>query len=234
MSFLDIRNRLIEIGDNDIAQRLQGFFKTEKGQYGEGDIFLGVKVPVIRKEVKKFKDEDINGIEENLKSKYHEERLFALIWLVSKYQKGDNSIKNDIYAIYLRNVKYVNNWDLVDSSAHLIVGPHIQDSDKSILYKFSKSNSLWERRISIMSTFHYIKKGDFKEALAISEVLVNDKEDLIQKAVGWMLREVGNRDKDQEVQFLRMHYKSMPRTMLRYAIEKFSKEERVNYLKGSV
>lgn len=234
MALKDVQTSIRELANSEIAEHSQRFFKTGVGEYGEGDHFLGIKVPVIRKEVKKFKKEEIKVIIKLLSSKYHEERLFSLIWLVEKYKKGNEEIQESIYEAYIQNLNFVNNWDLVDSSAHLIVGPHLETKDKSILYKFAVSKNLWERRISIMSTFHYIKKGEFVDALKISEILLGDSEDLIHKSVGWMLREIGNRDKDSELLFLKKFYKDMPRTMLRYAIEKFEKPERDKYLKGLI
>jgi 3-methyladenine DNA glycosylase AlkD len=167
-------------------------------------------------------------------SEFHEERLFALLLLVQKFTKGDEKEKETIYNLYLDHTKYINNWDLVDSSAQNIVGNYLEDRDKKILYKLSQSSSLWERRIAIMSTFYFIKKHRFEDALKISARLIDDKEDLIHKAVGWMLREIGNRDLTIEKAFLKTHYPKMPRTMLRYAIEKFPQQERKEYLQGVV
>jgi len=232
MTYQQITKSLRALANPAIAEHSQRFFKTGPGEYGEGDKFLGIRVPVLRQQVKLFKDAPVNAAKQLLQSSYHEERLFALLLLVEKFKKGQPAGQQAIYDLYLRQTKFINNWDLVDSSAHLIVGPYLQDRSRRPLYKLSKSRSLWERRIAIMSTFCYIKQKDFDDALAISEILLHDEEDLIHKAVGWMLREVGNRDVTVEKAFLRQHYKAMPRTMLRYAIEKFSQRDRKRYLDG--
>lgn len=232
MTHQEIINHLLSLADKKTAEHSQYFFKTGEGEYGYGDKFLGIRVPVIRDVVKKFKNTPLSAAKKLLKSEYHEVRLFALLLLVFRFS-GLNE-QEEIYHIYIDNTQYINNWDLVDSSAHYIVGAYLENKDKSILYDFSKSDLLWERRIAIMSTFYYIKRNSFTDALGISELLISDKEDLIHKAVGWMLREIGKRDLAIEVAFLKAHYKRMPRTMLRYAIEKFTKEERGKYLKGEV
>ncbi|MBI2449428.1 DNA alkylation repair protein [Candidatus Pacearchaeota archaeon] len=216
------------------AKILQKFFKTGKGEYGEGDIFLGVTVPETRKIAKKHINLSFDEITKLLKSKIHEERLAALLLLVEKYNKSNDKAKDKIVNFYLSNTKYVNNWDLVDLSAHQLLGSFIEDKDKSILTKLAKSPSLWERRIAIISTYHFIKNKNHKPTFKIAEILLEDKHDLIQKAVGWMLREVGKRNQNAEEEFLKYHYKKMPRTMLRYAIERFDKEKRDNYLKGKI
>lgn len=223
---------LNNLSDSGIAEHSQRFFKTGKGEYGYGDKFLGIRVPVLRKTAKSFQDISIIEIQRLLKSEYHEVRLLSLLIMVGQYSKGDNGEKEQIYNLYLKNTKYVNNWDLVDSSAHYIIGPWLVDKDRSILYEFVNSKNLWERRISIMSTFHFIKNSEFRDTLKLSEILINDTEDLIHKAVGWMLREVGNRNQEVEEKYLHQHYNKMPRTMLRYSIEKFSKARRQQYLKG--
>lgn len=169
-----------------------------------------------------------------LKSKFHEERLLAVLLLVGKYRSGRASDRKRIFELYLKHTKYINNWDIVDSSAHYIVGPHLQESGRKKLFELAGSGDLWERRIAIMSTFHYIRQGEFDTALKLSEQLVKDGEDLIHKAVGWMLREIGKRDRGAEEKFLRAHCRRMPRTMLRYAIEKFPEKRRRQYLKGKV
>ena len=196
--------------------------------------FLVSEFAVIRQAVKKFKTTPLSVLEKLLKSEYHEVRLFALLMLVLHFSKSKVDVQDKIYHLYLRNTQYVNNWDLVDSSAHHIVGAYLENKDRLVLYDLSKSNLLWERRIAIMSTFYFIKKCQFGDTLHISKQLLNDQEDLIHKAVGWMLREVGKRDLVTEVEFLKTHYQKMPRTMLRYAIEKFSKVERHKYLSGKV
>jgi len=218
----------------DIAEHSQHFFKTGPGEYGEGDIFLGIRVPVLRKHVGTYKNTPLDEVKELLHSPYHEERLFALLLFVAKYQKGDAEQKEVIYRLYMENTAFINNWDLVDSSAPYVIGEYLHGRDKEMLFTFARSESLWERRIAIMATFYFIRNGSFDTALAISDVLLNDSEDLIHKAVGWMLREIGNRDMDTETAFLMSRYKQMPRTMLRYAIEKFPEAQRQAYLKGTV
>jgi len=208
------------------------YFKTAAGEYGHGDKFLGIRVPVIRRAVRQYKDASLTTAESLLKSEYHEIRLFALLQLVSRYAQGSAEEQDRIYQNYLNNTRYINNWDLVDSSAPHIVGAYLDDKDKSMLYQLAESGSLWDRRIAVMATFYFIGNNKFDDALRIAELLLNDREDLIHKAVGWMLREVGKRDLATEVAFLKAHYKMMPRTMLRYAIEKFSEPARQKYLKG--
>ncbi|MBA3052689.1 MAG: DNA alkylation repair protein [Candidatus Omnitrophota bacterium] len=228
-----IIRKLKELGDKDIARHSQRFFKTGKGEYGEGDIFLGLRVPAIRECVKTFKETSLDDTLHILKSPFHEARLLAVLMLVDKYSMvKTNNEKEEIYRAYLSNREFINNWDLVDSSAHYIVGQHLFLKDRKQLYKLLRSASLWDRRIGIMSTFYFIKKDVFDDTLAIAKLLLEDTEDLIHKAVGWMLREVGNRDRTAEEKFLKKYYKVMPRTMLRYAIEKFPEKDRQAYLKG--
>ncbi len=234
MTAKQVSNVLKGLADPGIAEHSQRFFKTGKGEYGEGDRFLGIRVPVLRKHVRKFQNLDLKEARRLLMSEFHEERLFALLLLVQKFTKGDEKEKETIYNLYLDHTGYINNWDLVDSSAQNIVGNYLEDRDKKILYKLSQSSSLWERRIAIMSTFYFIKRHRFDDTLKISARLIDDKEDLIHKAVGWMLREIGNRDLTIEKDFLKKHYQKMPRTMLRYAIEKFPQQERKEYLQGVV
>jgi len=230
----DIRAALREHADDSHAKTLQRFFKTGTGQYGEGDGFIGVRVPATRRVAKKYQDLSLPDALTLLKSPIHEERLLALIILVHKYRKGSPVEQAEIYLEYLSNTNYVNNWDLVDSSAEHIVGAHLKNRRRSTLYALANSNCLWERRIAIMSTFHFIKNNDFDETLKLAEMLIADDEDLIHKAVGWMLREVGKRDQETEETFLRKYHQQMPRTMLRYAIEKFPENIRQQYLKGTV
>lgn len=234
MTYQEINEYLQTLADPEIASQSQRFFKTAPGEYGFGDKFLGIRVPVVRQAVKKYKDTTLPTTEKLLKSKYHEIRLFALLLLVSNFSNADNLKQDKIYHLYVDNTRYINNWDLVDSSAHKIVGAYLDKKDRNVLYKLSKSPSLWERRIAIISTFHFIRNNQFDDTLKISEQLLNDKEDLIHKAVGWMLRETGKRDKFVETEFLKRHYQVMPRTMLRYAIEKYSAIERQKYLHGKV
>jgi len=226
-----IINRLLELSDSDIADRSQRFFKTGPGEYGEGDRFLGIRVPTIRNLVREYRTVSLEDTLEILKSSFHEARLLALLILVAKYSSASTPTEEaSIYRSYLGNTKYINNWDLVDSSAAQIVGAHQFSRDRKPIYRLARSKCLWERRIGIISTFYFIRREDYSDTLAIAELLLRDHEDLSHKAVGWMLREVGNRDRNAEARFLDKHYKKMPRTMLRYAIEKFPERERQAYL----
>jgi len=209
------------------AKILSRFFKTGKGEYGEGDIFLGIVVPIQRAIAKKYKDVSLKEIQKLLDSKIHEYRLTGLLVLVEKYKED----KELVYNFYIKNFRNINNWDLVDLTAPKIMGDFLKDKKKDILYSLAISDDLWERRISIIATFAFIKDNDFKDALKISKILLNDKHDLIHKAVGWMLREIGKRDKEVETEFLDKHYRFMPRTMLRYSIEKFNPREKEFYMK---
>jgi len=228
----DIRRKLQQLGSKDKARVLQRFFKTGPGEYGEGDVFIGVRVPDLRKLVKEYQDITIKEVMQLLRSSIHEERLFALLILVSKYSKGNETVKKRIYELYLQNTKFINSWDLVDGSAQHIVGAFLMDKSKEPIYRLAKSNSLWERRIAILSTFHFIKHDNYSETLKISKILLTDEQDLIHKAVGWMLREIGKRHISTEEIFLKKYYKRMPRTMLRYAIEKFPESKRKKCLRG--
>lgn len=210
------------------------FFKSGEGEYGYGDQFIGIRVPVLRSLVKTYRAMEVADIETLLQSPVHEERLLALFLLVEAYKRGNEYTKETVFDVYLANTRHVNNWDLVDSSAHLIVGAHLEKRNRALLYEFAHSESLWERRIAMMATMYFIRKGDFADTFALADVLLSDREDLIHKIVGWMLREVGERDREAEEAFLRARYSSMPRTMLRYAIEKFPKERREAYLRGHV
>ena len=229
----DILEYLKALGDPKISEHSQRFFKTGPGEYGEGDVFLGIRVPVIRKAVIRFKDIDTAVVEELLQSELHEVRLFALLARVRLYQRGSEEAREHIYFRYLANAHRVNGWDLVDSSAMHIVGAWLFDREKHALTALAHSPILWERRIGIIATFYDIRHERFEQTLRLSEILVSDEHDLIHKAVGWMLREVGKRDKAAEEGFLRRHYKTMPRTMLRYAIERFPAAERKAYLAGT-
>lgn len=210
---------------------LQRFFKTGKGEYGEGDVFVGIKVPVLRTIAKSNPDLTFDEIKVLMKSPVHEERMLALFILVAQFSKADEKGKEKIYKFYLKNTKYINNWDLVDLSAPQIVGGYLYDKDRSVLYKLASSKNLWEKRIAILGTFYFIKRGDFDDAFEICRLMLNDKHDLIHKASGWMIREIGKRSFDAEEAWLAEHYKKMPRTMLRYAIEKFPESTRQMYLK---
>jgi 3-methyladenine DNA glycosylase AlkD len=217
-----------------VASHSARFFKTGPGEYGEGDRFLGITVPVIREEVREFFGTPLPEVVKLLKSPVHEERLLALLLFVKKYEKGEGGLKKKICTLYLRNTRYINNWDLIDLTAEKIVGPFLADGKRRPLYHLAKSKSLWERRIAILSTFHFIKNHEFSDTLKISRMLLTDEHDLIHKAVGWMLREVGKRDTSTLESFLRRHYQAMPRTMLRYAIERFPEAKRKKYLNGSI
>jgi 3-methyladenine DNA glycosylase AlkD len=232
MTIKNIRKKLQKLGNEEKANVLQRFFKTGPGEYGEGDVFIGVRVPELRKLVKEYPAITLKEAMQFLRSSIHEERMLALLILVSKYKKGNEAVKKRIYELYLQNTRFINSWDLVDVSAQHIVGAFLKNKSKEPLYRLAKSNSLWERRIAILSTFHFIKHDDYKETLKISEILLTDEQDLIHKAVGWMLREIGKRHILSEETFLKKYYKSMPRTMLRYAIEKFPESKRKKYLRG--
>ncbi|MEM2131084.1 MAG: DNA alkylation repair protein, partial [Candidatus Woesearchaeota archaeon] len=197
------------------------------------DLFLGLNVPEQRKIAKKYKELSINDLQELLNSKFHEHRLIALLILIEKYNKLKKDIeKKQIIDFYLKNTKNINNWDLVDLSCHKILGDYLLDKDRTILYKLAKSSDLWEKRISIISTFAFINNKEYETTFKIAEILLNDRHDLIHKAVGWMLREIGKRISiEKEEEFLKKYYKKMPRTMLRYAIERFDEKKRKYYLK---
>ncbi|MBI2105911.1 DNA alkylation repair protein [Candidatus Woesearchaeota archaeon] len=204
------------------------FFKTGKGEYGEGDVFIGLTVPEQRNLAEEYIDLNFTDIKKLLENKIHEYRLIGLFILVYKYQRNEN--KKEIFDFYLKNIYASNNWDLIDCVADKIIGKYLIDKDKKILYDFASSNNLWKKRISIISTFEFIKNNEFEDALKISEILLKDKHDLIHKAVGWMLREVGKRNQNLLENFLKKKYKEMPRTMLRYAIEKFDENKKNYYM----
>jgi len=225
-----LKKELSDLANPEQAKVLQRFFKTGKGEYGEGDIFLGVTVPIQRKIAKKYSGIGLYKLQELIKSAIHEHRLISLIILIEKYNNSDEEDKGNIFNFYLKNTKNINNWDLVDISAPKVFGNFLFDKKKNVLYKLANSNNLWERRIAIVSTFDFIRREEFADTLRIAELLLKDEHDLIHKAVGWMLREVGKRDVIILEDFLKEHYKEMPRTMLRYAIEKFPEEKRKIYL----
>lgn len=232
MSIIDLKKDLLKLSNPQQAKILQRFFKTAPGEYAQGDLFLGIKVPEQRVIANKYhKILTYPEIQKLLQSKYHEHRLTALFILIKKYLKSDEAEQKTIFDLYLQNTKYINNWDLVDSSTPNIVGTYILNKDKNILYQLANSADLWEKRIAIMATFTFIKNQQFQETLKISEILLHDQHDLIHKAVGWMLREIGNRDLAIEEQFLKKYHSQMPRTMLRYALEKFPEEKRKFYMK---
>ncbi|MCR4275674.1 MAG: DNA alkylation repair protein [Candidatus Wolfebacteria bacterium] len=243
LTLKNLKTELKKFASPQKAEILARFFKIGKGEYGEGDIFIGVVVPDIRKTAKKYNAIGLRETEKLLHSKIHEERLCALLILVEKFRNGGEKTKEQIYKLYLKNTKYINNWDLVDLSSHHIVGEFSSDKPtdklikkpKSVLYKLAKSKNLWERRIATLATFNFINKGQHKETLKIAEILLKDKHDLIHKAVGWMLRETGKRCSREILEdFLKKHYKQMPRTILRYAIEKFPEKKRKSYLGGKI
>ena len=224
-----------ELANEEIATHSLRFFKTDKGQYGFGDIFLGVRAPKFRLIAKKHIDISLADMKILIKSKYHEERFLGLIILVNKYSKTkDNETRNQLYNIYVSSFKYINNWDLVDITCSHVIGKHLMDKDRSILYTWAKSEDLWTKRIAIVSTHCFIRKNELQDTFKIAEILLNDEHDLIHKAVGWMLREAGKRDLEKEEIFLKKYYNIMPRTMLRYAIERFPEPKRQKYLRGTI
>ena len=222
------------LGSLERAEVSQRFFKTGKGEYAEGDLFIGLTVPDLRKLARDYRTLSHKEIIRLLKSKIHEERLLALLILCLQYAKGDEALREAIYNLYLAHTKFINNWDLVDVTAPHIVGAYLSERDRQPLYELAKSSSLWKKRIAIIATFHFIRNHDFDDSLRIAELLLLDDHDLIHKAVGWMLREIGNRNRGYEEAFLQTHYRRMPRTMLRYAIERFDEETRRQYLTGQI
>ena len=223
--------RLKELGNDEMARHALRFFKTGKGEYGEGDLFLGIRVPVIRQCAKDYRDTPLDEVIEILNSPYHEVRLLALLIMVAKYAKGTEQERKTLYRVYLDHTSRINNWDLVDCSAEHVVGAYLFTRPRAPLYRLVKSRSLWERRIAVLATFHFIRRNDFEDILKLAEILLSDREDLIHKAAGWMLREVGKRDQKIEREFLDRHAHDMPRTMLRYAIEKFPEPVRQRYMR---
>lgn len=235
MSIASLRKELRRLASPQRAQTSAWFFKTGPGEYGEGDEFLGVTVPQLRQIAKDYKTLEMADITKLLHSKLHEERLLAVIILVGQYKQADEFHQEEIYNFYLSQTAYINNWDLVDASAEYIVGDFLENRDKDVLPALARSSNLWERRIAIISTFHYIKQGNPEWTLHIAELLLDDEHDLIQKAVGWMLREVGKRCDEKILESFLLEndrYKNMPRTTLRYAIEKMPNKKRQTYLKG--
>lgn len=227
-----IKAELRRLADEKKAEILRRFFKTGPGQYAQGDIFLGIPVPKIRKLLPLATGLDLTDLLALLRSKVHEDRLLALLALTKKYSAGTLALKKKVYQAYLKHTRHINNWDLVDLSSPNIVGAYLADKNRAILYRLAGSSSLWERRIAILATFYFIRLDRFNDTLKIATALLNDKHDLIHKACGWMLRETGKRDPAVLEKFLRKNYKKMPRTMLRYAIEKFPENKRQAYLKG--
>jgi 3-methyladenine DNA glycosylase AlkD len=234
MTVQNIQQRLRRFASAEKAALLQRFFKTGPGQYGEGDKFLGVMVPNIRLVVKEFRDAPLPEVKRLMRSVWHEERVLALLILVDQFERGGDALRKKIYQLYVKNTLFINNWDLVDLSAPKIVGPYLDGGSRALLYRFVTSMNLWERRIAILATFPYIRNADFGDALSIAEKLLADDEDLIHKAVGWMLREVGKKDVAVLENFLKKHHRKMPRTALRYAIERFPEAKRKKYLNGDI
>lgn len=228
----ELKKELRSLANCEKAKTLSNFFKTGKNQYGEGDKFLGITVPQQRIIAKKYKDLSLTEIKKLLYSKYHEERLTSLLILERQYFTGNQKKKEIIYNFYIKNIQQVNNWDLVDLTAYHIVGDWLFDKDRKKLFDLAKSNNLWQRRIAVVATFYFIRQGDYNDTLKLAEKLLNDSHDLIHKAVGWMLREIGkNCGKEILINFLNQYYQQMPRSMLRYAIEKLPSKYRFYYLK---
>jgi len=225
-----IRQTLRALADPSIAAQSQRFFKTGPGQYGEGDQFLGIRVPVLRSHLPAFRDAPLAAVLETLRSPWHEERLFALLLMVARFSWADRQDRDTLYGAYLAHTAHINNWDLVDCSAPQIVGAALEQRDRAILRELARSQSIWERRIAVIATLHFIRQSSFDDCLEVAELLLADRHDLMHKAVGWMLREVGKRDLEIEERFLRRHASAMPRVMLRYAIEKLPESKRKNYL----
>ncbi len=234
MKASDLRKELQNRADTKIAAHSKRFFKTGEGDYGEGDEFLGIRVPEQRKIAKRYKALPLEEIQELLRSDYHEERLTALFVLELRFAKASDSDRKAIYEFYMKNLSHINNWDLIDSSAPKIPGAYLFDKSREVLHTLAGSESLWERRIAIMATFYFIKQGDLEDTFRIADRLLKDEHDLIHKAVGWMLREAGKKDQSRLEAFLKDRYQQMPRTMLRYAIEKFPQELRQAYLRGEI
>lgn len=230
--FGELKKEIQKNANRERAEISQRFFKTGPGEYGEGDVFVGIAVPRARYIAKKYSHVSLGDVETLMRSKIHEERLIALLILVEKNKEERN--ENHIQRIYLKNMRWVNNWDLVDLSADKIVGRHLYNRKKDLLFSLAKSENVWERRIATIATFYFIKNEKYDDTLKIAKMLMNDTHDLIHKAVGWMLREIGKRSLSVEEKFLKTHYKKMPRTMLRYAIERFPEAKRKRYLKGEI
>jgi len=226
-----LQQQLQQLADPKQQAILQRFFKTAPGEYGEGDIFLGIKVPILRKIAKHYKGLSLTDIQILLQNSIHEYRFIALVILIDQYTQADSHRRQEIIYFYLNHTRYINNWDLVDISAPQLLGDYLLTHSREVLYQLANSEQWWERRIAILATFRLIKHHDFTDTLQLATILLQDQHDLIHKAVGWMLREVGKRNLAVEKTFLQQHYQQMPRTMLRYAIEKFPNETRKFYLK---
>ena len=224
---------LREYASPENAKSLSWFFKTGPGEYGAGDVFMGVNMPHIRRTVRGCRDLSLPGVVRLLKSKVHEERMLGALLLVERFNRGDTRQQRAVYRLYIDHLDRINNWDLVDLSAPHIVGGHLFERSRRPLYRLACSRDLWRRRVAILSTFYFIRRDDFDDTMAIADLLLHDHHDLIHKAVGWMLREMGKRDQAVAEQFLLPRYGSMPRTMLRYAIERFPEERRLQFLNGT-
>ncbi|NBS68440.1 DNA alkylation repair protein [bacterium] len=232
MTLQERQNEFRKLGNKDRANINARFFKTKKGEYGEGDKFLGITVPATRLFAKQCEKLSLNEIEILLASPWHEERLLAVILLVNRYKKRDEKEREKIYTLYLKQSgKGINNWDLVDTSAAYVVGMHLEKRDRKDLYSLAASKNLWKKRVAIIATFYFIRQNDCKDTLQICEIFLTETHDLMHKACGWMLREVGKKDEDILRSFLKKHVDRMPRTMLRYAIERLSLEERTHWMK---
>jgi 3-methyladenine DNA glycosylase AlkD len=227
----EIVARLHALGDAEQARFATRYFRTGPGEYAEGDRFLGIRVPMLRQLIREYRGLPLERVGELLRSPWHEARLLACLLLADAYPRGDAAAREAIFRLYLAHTKQINNWDLVDTSAPHVVGAHLEARDRTVLERLARSDSVWERRIAILATQHFIRRGDFGTTLRVAEMLVDDRHDLIHKAVGWMLREVGDRDRAAEEAFLIRHHRTMPRTMLRYAIEKFPPDLRRAYLR---
>lgn len=227
----EIHSRLSGFANPETARILQGFFKTGPGQYGEGDVFLGIKVPIIRAVAREFPNVGLDTATDLLHSRFHEERLLALLLLMHHFAAGGQLERRNAFRAYLSNTQWINNWDLVDISAPHVVGAYLADRSRGPLYRLAHSLSLWERRIAMVATLHFIRQDEFDDTLRLAEQLLRDREDLIHKSTGWMLREVGKRDQERLQAFLDQHSRAMPRTMLRYAIERFPETLRQTYLR---
>jgi 3-methyladenine DNA glycosylase AlkD len=230
MSAVAIHRQMRALGNRSRARAVQRYFKTRPGEYGAGDRFLGIPVPVLRRLAGAHQDLSLREVGTLLRSSWHEERLLALLILVRQYARGTPRQRGAIYRLYLRSRRWINNWDLVDCSAEHIVGAHLRDGGRAALARLASSRRLWDRRIAIMATFHSVKRGEYGDTLRLARLLLEDPHDLIHKAVGWMLREVGKRDQAVEERFLRRYASRMPRTMLRYATERFPAGLRHRYL----
>lgn len=229
----ELRKDLQKLSNKKRASDMQKFFKTGEGEYAYGDVFIGLTVPQSRKVAEKYKDISFEDLYKLIRSEIHEERFIALLVLVNNF-RADEMLQRRIYEFFMKNIKFVNNWDLVDLSADKIVGGYLIDKPKHVLYKLASSKNMWERRIAMIATYNFIKNEMFDDAIGIAEKLIEDDNDLIQKAVGWMLREVGKRNKSIEEAFLKKHHKEMGRTALRYSLEKFPEDSRKEYMLGIV